>query len=182
MSHASDELLEPELILRESAQAELSGEELRHLQRVLSHLYTAIRCEPGTESTVVITDDDEIRELNAQWRGLDAPTDVLSFAYQEAEDATMTPDLLGDVIISVPTARRYAESGAHAEWLRATSLSITHWTFLHELAFLVIHGFLHLLGYDHENEDDEAEMREAELKVFGRIERALKEDGPSSSV
>lgn len=163
----------PELIVRESAAAQLSETELAHLQRVLAHLYPAIRCGPTTESTVVMTDDEEICELNGQWRGLHEPTDVLSFAYQEAEDAMITPDLLGDVIISVPTARRYAASGQHAEWLRASRLELAEWTFLEELTFLIVHGFLHLLGYDHEEEEDEEEMRDAELRVFAKLHAAL---------
>jgi probable rRNA maturation factor len=114
---------------------------------------------PSAELSVVLCDDGFIQGLNAQWRGKDAPTDVLSFAMGEGEGEGMDPDLLGDIVISVDTcARQAAELGHPPE---------------RELRVLLVHGLLHLLGYDHEDSPEEAaEMaaREAELL------RALGED------
>lgn len=105
----------------------------------------------GVELSLSYVDDDAIQALNAQWRGKDAPTDVLSFSMREAEGAADDP-VLGDLIISVPTAARQAAELGHA--------------LTQELRVLLIHGLLHLLGYDHERGPEAAaEMaaREAEL-------------------
>ena len=86
----------------------------------------------------MLTDDENIRILNKQFRDTDAPTDVLSFAQQEGEEDFQCPAqeiLLGDIVISVETARRQAEQ-------RDVALD-------EELEMLLVHGLLHLLGYDH---------------------------------
>jgi probable rRNA maturation factor len=102
---------------------------------------------------VVIVDDLEIREINRDYLQRDKPTNVISFAMQEGEDAGLHPELLGDVIISADTAARDA---------READLP-----FESELYFLLLHGILHLLGYDHERGTEEEaqrmEAREAEL-------------------
>ena len=122
--------------------------------------------------SLVIADDATVRELNAAYRGIDATTDVLAFAfgsegeyYGEGEpvfrqdDGTdfVTPQDadagLGEVIVSYPQAERQAREAGRA--LDA------------ELAHLVAHGVLHLLGYDHENDEDEAEMRAREILILG---------------
>jgi probable rRNA maturation factor len=94
--------------------------------------------------------DREIRDLNRQYRGKDKPTDVLSFPLADA----LCPHLLGDVIISIETATRQAQRRGHA--------------LLEELQTLLIHGILHLLGYDHEISRREAlrmRRKEQELKA-----------------
>ncbi|MFC5532131.1 rRNA maturation RNase YbeY [Cohnella yongneupensis] len=129
--------------------------------------------------TLTLTDDEGIRELNRQFRGLDKPTDVLSFSMLEGEEAdinfddeyeviesedseevgsTADPfaDMLGDIVISVPRAEAQAEEYGHS--------------FERELGFLFVHGFLHLLGYDHDDEEQEREM-------FAKQEEVLKEAG-----
>jgi probable rRNA maturation factor len=95
------------------------------------------------ELSIVVTDDAGIRPLNARWRGVDEATDVLSFPMEEGP-------LLGDVVVSVETARRRC-NGA--------------WTLRDELTFLLIHGVLHLLGHDH--------MEAAERGVMEAAEQAL---------
>jgi probable rRNA maturation factor len=96
-----------------------------------------------SELAVVLTDDAAIRALNKQWRGIDRPTNVLSFPAPEApEDA---PQVLGDIVIAYEYLTREAEL-EH----RAVPAHLTH---------LTVHGFLHLLGYDHVT-DDEAELME----------------------
>lgn len=156
----------PELLVRPDVEATLTPDELAWVEKVIDRLYDALGCSPETEATIVLTDDEEIRGLNAEWRGVDEVTDVLSFAYQEAMDSDLTPELLGDVIISIPTARRYAEDAKHAEWIGEDEHPVSPWNFQFELAFLVSHGFLHLLGFDHEEPEEKAEMRRAEREVF----------------
>lgn len=118
------------------------------------------------EVSISIVDDETIRELNRTYRQMDASTDVLSFAlnetvegepeihYGEMEEEADTS--LGDIVISLPTAQRQAQEYGH-------SLE-------RELAFLTIHGFLHLLGYDHMNDEDEKVM-------FARQRAILEEMG-----
>lgn len=103
------------------------------------------RAEEG-EVTVVITDDERVRELNRRYRGVDLPTDVLAFG-GVAEGFVEAPDLppyLGDVVISYPRVQAQAEEQGHSP--------------AEELALLVIHGVLHLLGYDHESSEEKAIM------------------------
>ncbi len=104
------------------------------------------------ELSLVLCDDLFIAELNRTWRGVDGPTDVLSFAMGEGEDSELNPDVLGDVVISMDTAARQASELGHGVD--------------HEVRVLLIHGFLHLLGYDHIEPDDAVEMREAEDRML----------------
>ena len=102
--------------------------------------------------TISFIRDREMRQLNRDYRGLDKPTDVLSFAYHEGlsdNEPNHNAGFLGDVIISVETAERYA---------REQGLSFTT-----EINWLVIHGILHLAGYDHET--DNGEMRKLERRL-----------------
>ena len=104
----------------------------------------------GCEMTLRLTEDLEIQELNAQYRQKDQPTDVLAFASLEVDSpynnnlSIDEPLYLGDVIISVETAKKQAEEQNH---------SLTY-----ELAWLLCHGFLHLLGWDHPDETSLEEM------------------------
>ncbi len=113
----------------------------------------------STEVSVVLADDEYIRQLNHQYRGKDCSTDVLSFALNEGEEPDIVdgPDeiLLGDIIISLETAVRQAEEYNH-------SLE-------RELAFLTVHGMLHLLGYDHEKEEDRCKMRSEEEHILSLL-------------
>lgn len=112
-----------------------------------------------TEVSVVFTDDEYIHELNLKYRGKDRPTDVLSFALNEGEEPEIIDGpvevLLGDIIISVETALRQANEYGH--------------TLEREMAYLTVHGILHLLGYDHERPEDKAEMRAEEEYVLGLL-------------
>ena len=109
----------------------------------------------GRELSILLCDDRFIQELNRTYRNLDKPTDVLSFSMTEGEALTSCPELLGDVIISVETAARQAEDAGLTPIAEVTSL--------------LIHGVLHLLGYDHQQDEHEEWMqREAE-----RIARAI---------
>ncbi|MCP3764271.1 rRNA maturation RNase YbeY [Domibacillus sp. A3M-37] len=104
----------------------------------------------GSEVSVTFVTNDRIQEMNRDYREKDAPTDVISFALEEmGEDEVVitgadSPRILGDIIISIDRAKEQAEEYGHS--------------FERELGFLTVHGFLHLLGYDHMNEQDEKEM------------------------
>ena len=122
------------------------------LRSVARRILSASGC-PDARLSVLVTDDAGIREINHAWLGKDRPTNVISFAMQEGAGAGVQPDLLGDVVISADTAARdAAEAGLTIE---------------HELCFLLLHGILHLLGYDHERgtaaEARRMEAREREL-------------------
>lgn len=112
--------------------------------------------QPGTEVSVALVDDEYIRSLNREYRGKDCSTDVLSFSLTEGEEPDIIDgpeeELLGDIIISLDTTIRQAEEFGH---------SVER-----ELAFLTVHGMLHLLGYDHEQEAERQDMRSAEEEVL----------------
>ncbi len=103
------------------------------------------------ELSLVFCDDDWIRALNRQYRGLDRPTDVLSFPQDPASG------VLGDVVISIPTARRQAEAHGH-------SLET-------EIEWLFLHGLLHLLGYDDATDEQAAEMDRRARQVLEHASR-----------
>ena len=103
------------------------------------------------ELSISLVDDAEIQELNATWRAKEGPTDVLAFAQGEGE--AIPEALLGDVVISVPTAVRQAAERGHAPE--------------REIRELLVHGILHLLGYDHERSEAEAE------RMFSRQHKLL---------
>lgn len=99
----------------------------------------------GRSASIVLTNDEVIREYNRDYRSIDRATDVLSFPCDEGDELFAPPDgFLGDIMISVPTCERQAEELGN--------------TFLRELAFLTVHGMLHLLGYDHIESSDEETM------------------------
>lgn len=136
------------------------------LEEAMDRARVACGLSEDAESSLVLTDDAEIRELNRQWRGLDEPTDVLSFALQEAEDADFTPDLLGDIVVSVETAARMVGSGEHQSRVCAELGQTVPWGLREEVLFLSVHGLLHLLGHDHAEPDEEAEMKSEERRLF----------------
>ncbi|MBY0401752.1 rRNA maturation RNase YbeY [Myxococcota bacterium] len=110
-----------------------------------------------SELSIALVDDAAIEVLNGQYRGKRRPTDVLSFSLVEGEHAERRGGLLGDVVISIETAARQARE-------RRRGLDET-------IAKLLVHGVLHLLGHDHE-EDDEARRMQAEERRIWRVLRA----------
>jgi len=127
----------------------------------------AIRIAGGPEEaevSLMLVDDQRIHALNLEYRGVDRPTDVLSFALQEESeeepDSDYEDDMLGDIVISAERAREQAAEYGHS--------------FEREIVYLAVHGTLHLLGYDHEEEKDKQEMRSKEEEVMARagLERA----------
>lgn len=106
-------------------------------------------CPEETELSISIVGDRSIRSLNAEYLGKDHPTNVISFSLQEGEFAHLTPHVLGDVVISADTATREADEAGLTGYER--------------LIFLLLHGILHLCGYDHERSGAE-EARKMEQK------------------
>jgi probable rRNA maturation factor len=103
------------------------------------------------EAALQLTDDAGIRALNRDYRKKDAPTDVLAFAMREGEGGHLHPEVLGDIVISVATARRQSRRKRPMRIGERDPL-------LAELLFLAAHGLCHLLGYDHRDDAEEAEM------------------------
>jgi probable rRNA maturation factor len=139
---------------------QLTKEQSSLIRQVIATAMTKEKVAPGSEVSLSIVDDEEIQNLNRDYRGKDQPTDVLSFALNEgSEDPGLmenVPNIMGDVVISMERAAAQAEEYGH-------SLD-------RELSFLAVHGFLHLNGYIHESEEEEKEMftlQEEILKAHG---------------
>ncbi|MCI7539403.1 MAG: rRNA maturation RNase YbeY [Veillonellaceae bacterium] len=111
------------------------------------------------EVSVTLTNNEYIHTLNKQYRGIDRPTDVLSFALNESEEPDVEdgPDVnvLGDLVISVERAKEQAADYGHSV--------------KREIAFLTVHGMLHLLGYDHMEEEDRIEMEAEQRFVMEKL-------------
>ncbi len=128
-------------------------------EALLQHAYAYLSQQGDAELSVSYVDNVEIQDLNATYRDKDSVTDVISFAMEDEEDNIIHEDAgraLGDIIIADAVARAQAEDYGHSE--------------MREFVFLALHGFLHLLGYDHMTDDDEREMnalQDAILKDFG---------------
>ena len=136
-----------------------TSEEIEELETIKKLMTFAIKHEKleNVEFNIIIVDNEYIHTLNREHRGIDRETDVITFALEDYEDITYEDyRLLGDIYISIDKARSQAEEYGHS--------------FLRELSFLAVHGFLHLLGYDHMTEEDEKVM-------FGRQEMILDEAG-----
>lgn len=131
------------------------------VKRVIEEIAGREGLAPDAEVGVTIVDNEEIKGINSAYRGIDRPTDVISFALNDEEEEepeadeqaqTILQKLLGDIVISLEQAGLQAVDYGH-------SLE-------RELAFLTAHGMLHLLGYDHEREEDEREMMEITESVL----------------
>ena len=116
----------------------------------------------AAELAILLTDDSKMRALNRNWRGVDAPTNVLSFPangghVRPSRDQSRNHphNHLGDIVIAYETVQREARH--------------EHKLFAHHLAHLVVHGFLHLLGYDHESGQDAREMEDAERAILRQL-------------
>ncbi len=108
-----------------------------------------------SELSVVFSNDDSIRELNAGWRGKDKPTNVLSFPAFPISGGGSLPPMLGDIVLAAETVSREAE-------LEQKPIE-------NHISHLVIHGLLHLLGYDHETDAEAEEMEAAERAALARL-------------
>lgn len=148
-----------------------SGEEIlykwkmlirRAIEATLDYEQYANPCEVS----VTLTNNEEIHKLNLQYRGVDRPTDVLSFPLFDYEGVSEEPPvdelmgMLGDIVLSLEQARLQAEEYGHS--------------FSREIAFLTVHSMLHLLGYDHETgEEDETDMRRRQSEIMDAMGLAV---------
>lgn len=122
------------------------------IKRVLKHENVKNAC-----FSIIFVDENEIQEINKEYRGIDKVTDVISFALEDNEDSIHSDmRILGDIYICIPRAEEQANNYGHS--------------MKRELAFLTVHGLLHLLGYDHMKKEDEEEM-------FALQELILNEEG-----
>lgn len=119
---------------------------------------------PEDELSIVYVDDQEIAELNRTYLNRTGPTNVISFPMKEGEFGGLSPDLLGDVVISVDTAIREAESAG---------ISVAR-----RLSELLVHGVLHLFGYDHEKPDSDAAAMAQKSRELLKL---LKMDAPKGA-
>lgn len=134
---------------------------LEWVTRVVSFVLQRENQPENTGVTVVITDDAEVRELNRTFRDTDCPTDVLSFPASGGAEFVIPKELalyLGDVIVSYPTALAQAAEHRH---------SVED-----ELALLIVHGCLHLLGYDHMNEEEHHRMWARQEEILQVVAQA----------
>ncbi|MBS0529063.1 MAG: rRNA maturation RNase YbeY [Proteobacteria bacterium] len=145
------------LVVAECWHAEPGAEAVIH--RAVEAAAEMVDAETGdAELAIMLTDDAGIRTLNANWRGIDKPTNVLSFpalqptGVPSPDDA---PRMLGDIAIAYETMRREADDEQKP--------------FDHHLSHLAVHGFLHLIGYDHETDEEAEEMEALERKILAQL-------------
>ena len=142
-----------------NAISELPNEE-KLIKEVVSRVLEEEKVLPELDVYITLTNNEEIHKINKEYRDVDRPTDVLSFPmYERDEIAGLKNDtddeiekILGDIIVSIEKVREQAEEYGHS--------------FERELAYLVTHGMLHLLGYDHMIEEEKAVMRKREEEIL----------------
>lgn len=141
---------------------QLSDEQMQDIVTLLNFAADKENVEDNSEVSVTFVSNERIHEINREYRDKDAPTDVISFAMEELGEGEIEligeelPRVLGDIIISIPKAEEQAKEYGHS--------------FIRELGFLSVHGFLHLLGYDHMEKEEEE-------KMFSRQKEILDEYG-----
>jgi probable rRNA maturation factor len=141
-------------IVRESPLWEEQAEVDATVRRAIAEAAADVASK-DSELAIVLTDDSRIRALNRVWRGFDKPTNVLSFPAQDRSAQADAPAVLGDIVIAFETTQREAQDQGTP--------------FLHHLAHLTVHGFLHLRGYDHEQDADAEIMEQLERQILARL-------------
>ena len=138
-------------------------EKIKLIEDILNFAGSYLKLPENTEMSVTLMDNEHIHEINKKYRGVDKPTDVISFAIEE-DDPDEVPIILpedeefdipkniGDIMVSMDKVKEQAEYLGHSED--------------RELGFLVVHGFLHLNGYDHMKEEDEKEMFSLQREIL----------------
>ncbi|KRM12087.1 rRNA maturation RNase YbeY [Paucilactobacillus suebicus] len=132
------------------------------VEKVLQYAGEYLKLRDDTEMSVTFVNNDKIQELNKEYRDVDRATDVISFAIEDADDdfpivmdeemADEIPENIGDIFVSIDKVAEQAKFLGHSND--------------RELGFLVVHGFLHLNGYDHQNPEDEKEMFTLQRKIL----------------
>ena len=158
------------ILVRPTVRGLLATQRLRRRAKSLLRWCDLSHCE----LCIVLTDDTEITELNAVYRGKEKPTDVLSFSQFESGDDIDAFGVahLGDIVISLETAKRQASRGCMTRLQNSLSAygpsrkSPMNWCLESEVLFLVLHGFLHLRGYDHIDSADAERMEALEAELI----------------
>lgn len=128
------------------------------IEKVVKQTLETAEFREACEVSVLLTNDQTMQQLNRDYRGIDKSTDVLSFAFEEDETVKLPPGvprMLGDVILSLPTIKNQATENRG--------------TYPKECAWALCHGALHLLGFDHQTDLEEAEMRGLEARVLSDL-------------
>lgn len=144
---------------------DISDEIIEKIRHIISEALEIHGLNGSYEVSLSFVDDEEIRKINFQYRKKDTKTDVLSFPMftreeidaminKQSQALSAAPELLGDIIISVPTAKAQAIEYNHS--------------FVREICFLACHSILHLLGYDHGHEEETALMQNMERQILGK--------------
>ena len=129
---------------------QIAKQDLERMEQLLNFAAGKEQVEAGCEVSITFVSNEKIQMINREYRDKNQPTDVISFAMEELGEGEIElmgldmPRILGDIIISVPKTEEQAIEYGHS--------------FIRELGFLSVHGFLHLLGYDHETEEEEQRM------------------------
>jgi probable rRNA maturation factor len=137
---------------------QLSDEQMEQIEKLLNFAAAKENVEDNSEVSVTFVSNERIHEINREFREKDAPTDVISFAMEELGEGEIQlkgaelPRVLGDIIISIPKAEEQAKEYGHS--------------FIRELGFLSVHGFLHLLGYDHMEKAEEEKMFSRQREIL----------------
>lgn len=129
--------------------------EIQRIVELAEHLYQRLHIHPESELAIVFVDNDVMATLHQQWMGLDGPTDVMSFPMDELRPGSVNhpaTGMLGDIVISPQVATEHALGGGHST--------------ADEIALLVTHGILHLLGYDHHGDDEKHQMFSAQNQLL----------------
>ncbi|MBE9504299.1 MAG: rRNA maturation RNase YbeY [Proteobacteria bacterium] len=133
----------------------IRGVRKEEVKKTAKRILELLNCSEA-ELSILLVDDKEIQVINRDYRKIDSATDVIAFAMREGEFGYINDDMLGDVVISVETAGRQAEEAGREVW--------------NEVRFLLIHGILHLLGYDHVNDDVERKrMEKKEQEILKQL-------------
>lgn len=138
---------------------EVKEEYVDMIQQLVEKAAEIESVEDGTELSITFVNNERIQEINREYRDKDQPTDVISFAMEDMGEGEMEivgvemPRMLGDIIISIPRTKEQAKEYDHS--------------FERELGFLAVHGFLHLLGYDHMTEEEEKIMFGKQKEILG---------------
>jgi probable rRNA maturation factor len=153
-------LSKPEIVVGLAIEADEWGDDEAALEAVAQRATDATFAQLGvasgtSELSILFTDDAAIQVLNREWRGKDKPTNVLSFPAFPVEPGDPLPPMLGDIVLACETVRREADE--------------ENKPFEHHLTHLMVHGLLHLLGYDHETEEEAEEMEGLERQILGSL-------------
>lgn len=150
-----------EVVYKDIAEKE---EYINTIKKVLEQCFKEEKIENSKlYVTITLTDEENIKKINKEYRNIDKATDVLSFPMFEKDELVQKikeksfehEDVLGDIVISIPKVEEQAKEYGHS--------------FERELSYMVVHGFYHLMGYDHIKEEDKKEMRPKEEKILNDL-------------